>query len=91
MRSWTFSLEGCVGYPLDSIIIPRVPERPQNSEQMRRNFKSRASKNLINELRASKRIVEASKTEPQKNIINELKASKRIVEASRAGPQKPHQ
>ena len=73
MGSWKqdeildFQLGRLPGLPLiNSIIIRRVPERPQNSEQMRRSFKNRASKNLINELRASKRIVKASKAGPQK-------------------------
>ena len=61
-----FQLERLLGYLLNSIIIPRVPERPQNSEQMRRSFKNRALKNFINELKASKRIVEASRAGPEK-------------------------
>ena len=60
----TFSLEGCLGYPLNSHIIPRVPERPQNSEQMRRSFKNRVLKNLINKLKALKRIVKALRARP---------------------------
>ena len=47
MESWKqneildFQLGRLPGLPLNSIIIPRVPERPQNSEQMRRSFKNK--------------------------------------------------
>ena len=49
-----------------------------------KGFKNRDSKNLINELKASKRIVEASRA--LKNIIKKLRASKRIAEDPSAGP-----
>ena len=73
MKSWAFSLEGCLGYPLNKILLPRVAERPPNCAETSK--RGEGLKTYCTDW-------------PKKKITNELKASKASVGASRAGPQK---